>query len=195
MGKKYIYIFTFIFAQQITNIDKLGDALGAFFAFSFVASAIYCFNDLLDIDADRMHPRKCKRPLASGAVSKSCAIVIIVVLLGLASFIVGYAHYKDMVPYLLGFYLLMNIAYTLKLKHVVIVDVLIIAVGFVLRLAVGGAATDLELSHWIILMTFLLALFMAFAKRLDDVLIYKETGVKMRANIARYNVTFLNWSY
>lgn len=90
------------------------------------------------------------------------------------------------------FYVLMNIAYCIKLKHIAIVDVFIISLGFVLRVLIGGFATGIYLSHWIVLMTFLLALFLAFAKRRDDVVLYEESGVKARKNVNRYNVAFMN---
>ena len=93
---------------------------------------------------------------------------------------------------IIGFYILMNIAYCIKLKQKAIVDVFIIAVGFVFRLLVGGFATGIWVSHWIILMTFLLALFLAFAKRRDDIVMFEETGVKARQNVDRYNVVFMN---
>lgn len=93
---------------------------------------------------------------------------------------------------ILLFYYAMNIAYCIRLKQIALVDVFIIATGFVLRIAIGGVATHIHLSHWIILMTFLLALFLAFAKRRDDVIIYEGTGVKPRANVNRYNLVFMN---
>ena len=89
-------------------------------------------------------------------------------------------------------YFVMNLAYTLKLKHYPLIDVFIIALGFVLRVVVGGIATDIYLSHWIILMTFLLALFLAFAKRRDDVMIFTQTGVEARKKTKRYNLEMLN---
>ena len=92
----------------------------------------------------------------------------------------------------IAFYIIMNIAYCVKLKQLAIVDVFIIAVGFVLRVIAGGFATGIHLSHWIVLMTFLLALFLAFAKRRDDVVMYEDSGVKMRKNVNRYNLSFMN---
>jgi 4-hydroxybenzoate polyprenyltransferase len=97
--------------------------------------------------------------------------------------------------YLLGilaFYYLMNLAYCIRLKQQAIVDVFIIALGFVLRILMGGVATAIYISHWIILMTFLLALFLAFAKRRDDVAMFEASGVKARKNIDRYNLDFMN---
>ena len=86
----------------------------------------------------------------------------------------------------------MNIAYCVKLKQIAIVDVFIIALGFVLRILAGGYSTGIYLSHWIVLMTFMLALFLAFAKRRDDVVMYEESGVKMRKNVNRYNLAYMN---
>jgi 4-hydroxybenzoate polyprenyltransferase len=88
----------------------------------------------------------------------------------------------------------MNLAYCIVLKHLAIVDVFIIAVGFVLRILMGGCATGIVVSHWIVLMTFLLALFLAFAKRRDDVVMYENTGIKARPNVNRYNLQFMNQS-
>ena len=89
-------------------------------------------------------------------------------------------------------YLMLNLAYTIKLKHVAIIDVAIISTGFVIRLLVGAEATQVDLSHWIIVMTFLLALFLSLAKRRDDVLIYLKTDQKMRKVIDGYNLKFLD---
>lgn len=86
----------------------------------------------------------------------------------------------------------MNIAYCVKLKQIAIIDTIIIATGFVLRILIGGIVTQIWISEWLILMTFLLALFLAFAKRRDDVVIYTNTGVKARSNINRYNLDFMN---
>ncbi len=113
-------------------------------------------------------------------------------MLAISGIYIGYKAPNTMVLAILLFYVLMNVAYTLWLKRYAIIDVMIISVGFVLRLMVGGAATGIELSHWIVLMTFLLALFLAFAKRRDDLLISQQTGVVVRKNVSSYNVGFLN---
>jgi 4-hydroxybenzoate polyprenyltransferase len=169
----------------------------AFFAYSFAASSIYCFNDIYDVEADRQHPKKRLRPIASGAISKSAGYVIMVVMLcvSLITLQLGKNPTGGGKIYLYGiicFYYLMNIAYCVKLKQKAIVDVFIIAIGFVLRILMGGFATGIYISHWIILMTFLLALFLAFAKRRDDVVMYENTGVKARKNVDRYNLDFMN---
>ena len=89
-------------------------------------------------------------------------------------------------------YFVINIAYCLKLKQIAIIDVMIISIGFVLRLFVGASASDVKLSHWIVVMTFLLALFLAFAKRRDDCMIFLRSGVKLRSNILRYSSEYIN---
>ena len=189
----FIFIPLF-FDHKLTDWYCLCSAILAFFAYSFAASAIYCLNDLIDVEADRKHPKKCKRPIAAGVISKVQALLLVALCLGIsfaiASLLEDYAQWKVMG--ILGMYIIMNIAYCLKLKQMAIVDMFIIAVGFVLRIFVGGFATGVVLSQWIVLMTFLLALFLAFAKRRDDVVIYEDTGVLARKNVNRYNLPFMN---
>lgn len=189
----FIFIPLF-FDHKMTDLNSLCSAILAFFAYSFAASAIYCLNDLIDVEADRKHPKKCKRPIAAGVISQVQALLLVALCLGIAfaiaSMLEGNAQWKVMG--ILGVYIIMNIAYCLKLKQMAIVDVFIIAVGFVLRIFVGGFATGVMLSQWIVLMTFLLALFLAFAKRRDDVVIYEDTGVLARKNVNRYNLPFMN---
>ena len=189
----FIFIPLF-FDHKLTDWYCLCSAILAFFAYSFAASAIYCLNDLIDVEADRKHPKKCKRPIAAGVITKVQALLLVALCLcvafAIASMLDSYAQWKVMG--ILGVYIIMNIAYCLKLKQMAIVDVFIIAVGFVLRIFVGGFATGVVLSQWIVLMTFLLALFLAFAKRRDDVVIYEDTGVLARKNVNRYNLPFMN---
>jgi 4-hydroxybenzoate polyprenyltransferase len=192
---KNTFIFLpLFFSRQLLNGSLLLQCVVAFFAFSFMASSIYCFNDICDVEADRLHPKKCKRPIASGKISVIMAYAITVVCFVLSIsilFLFGGAE-KFSLMGLIVFYYLMNIAYCLKLKYYAIVDVIVISTGFVLRILVGGTATGIWLSEWIIIMTFLLALFLAFAKRRDDVVLYQNTGVLPRKNTNRYNLDFMN---
>ena len=188
---KNLFIFApLFFMMQIGDIPLLTQATLAFIAFSLTSSAVYILNDYHDIEEDREHPEKRYRPLASGAISKPQAIIIMLVL-----FIIGFTLMTSLsvnAAGILAVYVTMNIAYSAYLKHVAIMDVVIISIGFVLRLFVGSAVTDIGLSMWIVIMTFLLALFMALAKRRDDVLIYNDTGKKMRKVIDGYNLQFLD---
>ena len=188
---KNLFIFLpLFFALKITDTSLLFNAVIAFIAFSLTASAIYTLNDYLDIEEDKQHPKKKYRPLASGAVSKFQAISIMSVLFVAGSTLMTILSLKA--AGILAAYVIMNIAYTFYLKHIAILDVVIIAIGFVLRLFIGSAVTGIPLSMWIVIMTFLLALFMALAKRRDDMLIYLDTGKKMRKVIDGYNLQFLD---
>lgn len=188
---KNLFIFSpLFFAAKFTDAGLFLKSLVAFAAFSLIASAAYIFNDYHDAEEDRAHPKKKDRPLAAGRVSGSSALGLMVALLavGLA---VSAILSIDMLVIVL-FYIAINAAYTLKLRHVAVIDVFIVAAGFVIRLFVGSAVTSIELSMWIILITFVLALFLALAKRRDDVVIYMETGRKMRRTVDGYNLEVLN---
>lgn len=188
---KNTFIFLPIFfGLQITNTQYLLNAFIAFIAFSLTASSLYILNDYLDREEDSKHPVKKLRPLASGAVTTQAALILMVIL-----FVSGMSLMTMLSFQALGIlvcYLIMIIAYSLYYKHVAIIDVSIIAIGFVLRLFIGSAVTGIELSMWIVVMTFLLALFLALAKRRDDVLIFLETGEKMRKTVDGYNLPFLD---
>lgn len=188
--KNFFVFAPLFFAAQFMNIPLLINSVIAFFAFSLAASSIYVLNDYLDIEDDKQHPKKKMRPLASGAVSKPQAIVIMAIM-----FFSSIALLLPISIEALGImliYVVMNIAYSMRLKHVAVLDVTIIAIGFVLRLFIGSVVTGIPLSSWIVVMTFLLALFMALAKRRDDVLIYLDTGKKMRKVIDGYNLQLVD---
>lgn len=187
---KNLFIFMpLLFSFSFSSVENNLNTLTAFILFSILASSIYIFNDLMDINEDREHPKKRFRPLASGAVSTKTAKSLIVVL-SLSSLFVSLLFNTELFIVLFVYFLL-NIAYSLKLKHISILDIFIIATGFVLRLFAGSAVTGIELSMWIILMTFLLAIFLALAKRRDDVLLSLE-GQETRKNIDGYNLEFVN---
>lgn len=181
------------FNGQLFDADALLSTFMAFVAFCFAAAGIYCMNDIVDAEADRRHPKKCSRPIASGAISTALGWALAAICLAVSFttiFFIGEGW--TTVAIVIGIYFVMNIAYCLRLKQIAIVDVFIISIGFVLRIFVGGFATGIFISHWIVLMTFLLALFLALAKRRDDVAIYEQTGVLPRKNVAAYNLDFMN---
>jgi len=178
------------FAMTLGDPRVAGRAGAAFAAFCLIASAVYIFNDLHDLEDDRRHPAKRHRPLAAGTVGPGQARLLLALLPVAALLLLAPVALSAVGVLLL--YALLNIAYTLKLKHLAILDITIIATGFVLRLFAGALATGIELSQWIVLMTFLLALFLALAKRRDDVLIFLETGEKMRRTVDGYNLQFLD---
>jgi len=182
------------FALKLKSEFVLEKGIIAFFAFSMIASATYIFNDMLDINADMLHPTKCKRPLASKEVSFIEGGILIAILLLLGSYLFVFVIKNPVATFIAVFYLLQNVLYTIKLKHIAILDVVIISVGFVLRILLGGVVTNTQLSHWIILMTFVFALFLALAKRRDDVINFIQTGNESRKNVQGYNLEFLNVS-
>jgi decaprenyl-phosphate phosphoribosyltransferase len=159
-----------------------------FIGFCCVSSAVYCLNDLRDRESDRLHPKKRLRPLASGRISPTTAVALAVVLL-----IAGMSITFSVAPIaalVLVAYLLINIAYTLVLKNVSIVDVLTIALGFVLRVYGGALVIDVMPTPWIQICTGLLALFIALAKRRDDVVL--EIDAAHRVSLAGYTRPFLD---
>ena len=188
---KNVFILLPLFlAGQITNTELLSKALMAFVAFSFSASAIYIFNDCRDIKDDRKHPKKKYRALASGLISKNVALSLMTILLIMGFSLMAIISLNALV--ILSIYIILNIAYSCKLKRIALLDVTIIASGFVLRLFVGSFTYEISLGIWIVVMTFLLALFMALAKRRDDVLIFKKSGNKMRKVVTGYNLQLID---
>lgn len=201
--KNGFVLLPLFFGGALLNVSSIVAALITTLAFSLVASSIYSFNDVIDVEADRRHPVKCKRPVASGAIKESTAYVITILLPILANLILcfpfGIASLQNFaianrweVCGVLSLYWMLNISYCTKLKQYAIIDVCIIAFGFILRILAGGLATNIALSKWIVLMTFLLTLFLSFAKRRDDVLRMNETGEAPRKNTIHYNLTFIN---
>lgn len=191
--KNGFVLIPMFFGGRLLNADDAIASVVTFFAFSFAASAIYCFNDIVDVDADRRHPVKCHRPIASGAVSVPTAYALMAVLVLLSALLLFFLPQRaGETAGIVAFYFLLNMAYCLWLKRHAIIDVCTVAFGFVLRILAGGMACNVAVSNWLVLMTFLLALFLSFAKRRDDVLRMNETGEPPRRNTIRYNITFVN---
>lgn len=191
--KNGFVLIPMFFGGRLLNADDAIASVVTFFAFSFAASAIYCFNDIVDVDADRRHPVKRHRPIASGAVSVPTAYALMAVLALLSALLLFFLPQRaGETAGIVAFYFLLNMAYCIWLKRHAIIDVCTVAFGFVLRILAGGMACDVAVSNWLVLMTFLLALFLSFAKRRDDVLRMNETGEPPRRNTIRYNITFVN---
>lgn len=184
------------FDRHILDMEYLFPCLIAFVGYCFAASGIYCFNDIYDVESDRRHPMKCNRPFASGVISKRIGYMLMAICWIISFAIISSWSFtkgdRNLLYGTISFYILMNIAYCIWLKRFAIIDVFIIALGFDLRILIGGFSTGIWLSEWIIMMTFLLALFLALAKRRDDVVLFEKTGIKVRDSIDRYNVTFMN---
>ncbi len=159
-------------------------------AFCLAASSIYIINDYRDIEEDKKHPEKYLRPLASGKVPKKNALVVCVLLL-LFALGIGYMVGNKFL-FILVLYLLLNLGYSFGLKTIPILDMIIVATGFVLRIKAGAVIAKVGLTEWLTIMVFLLALFMAIGKRRDDVLLKLSSGTDMRKSVKGYNLEFLN---
>ena len=191
---KNVFVFMpLFFSGHATEWRYVWPCILAFLIYCLAASGIYCFNDIHDAQADRKHPLKRMRPVACGVVSKQTAYATMATAWGTAFIlmVLGNFYTHKGLAFTLLLYIVMNVAYCLKLKQIAILDILIIATGFVLRIVVGGLVTGISLSHWIVLTTFLLSLFLALAKRLDDVTVFESSGVKVRKNVEHYNIDYL----
>ena len=185
----FLYIPLF-FAGEIFNWLKVFHVFEGFVAFCCIASSIYVINDYADKEDDKKHPLKRNRPIASGAVSTGAALAIFAILAAAGFFIAYFISTKFF--FLLGLYFSLNIGYSFGLKNIPILDIFIIAIGFALRVRSGGSIAKVDVTIWLNIMVFLLALFMAAGKRRDDVLLKISSGHDMRKAAKGYTLDFLN---
>ncbi|MDZ8054927.1 MAG: decaprenyl-phosphate phosphoribosyltransferase [Aulosira sp. ZfuVER01] len=178
-----------LFAFSI-NLQTLLGALLAFVLFCCTSSSFYIINDAIDAEADRQHPVKCKRPIASGLIQVPVAMAIATVLLVSALFI-GWQRNLGLGVALTS-YAALQVAYNLRLKHTVILDVVAIAIGFVLRAYGGAAATHILLSPWFLICTAMLALFLGIEKRKAELRLVELKGGKRRRVLWRYSLPLLS---
>jgi len=190
--KNAFVLMPLFFAGRADNLSDLSSVAIAFAAFCLMASAVYVLNDISDIEADKQHHKNQTRPLAAGLITLKTAYCLLA-LCFVISLLLASSVSMSTLLLLLGYFAL-NVAYSVRLKHIPIIDISIISSGFVLRLFVGSTAVEVVLSQWIVIMTFLLALFLAISKRRDDVLIFETTGKKMRAVVDGYTLKFLDAS-
>ncbi len=189
--KNAFLFFPAFFGEVLFHADVLQRTLWGFLCFSSAASAVYLLNDLRDVEQDRQHPVKRRRPIAAGEVDMAL-MPWISGLLAVAA-LGGAWLLEPRFALVLAAYVVMNILYSVRLKHVPIVDVSIIAAGFLLRIHAGGILARVPVSQWIELITFLLALFLALAKRRDD-LVLSGRGDGIRPSLRGYNLAFVDAS-
>lgn len=187
----FLFVPSF-FAGRFFELEGVGLLIGGFFSFSFLASSIYIINDYRDIEDDRKHPEKSKRPLASGKVRPGYALVLSCLLTTVGAILAYSLDTSGKFLFIAGIYYFLNLGYSFGLKNLSIIDILIVATGFVLRVKGGAVLDGVNTTEWFIIMTFLLALFMAIAKRRDDVLLKAATGAEMRKSMKGYSLDFLN---
>lgn len=188
---KNLFLFVpLFFSGELFNWIKVMRVSEGFIAFCLVASSIYIINDLADKEDDRKHPVKRYRPVASGAIRNTTAQIIAVALI-ITGFIMA-NFISNTFFIILGLYFFLNLAYSLGLKNIAILDIFIIAIGFPLRVRSGGTIANVDVTIWLNIMILLLALFMAAGKRRDDVLLKLSSGHDMRKAIKGYTLDFLN---
>lgn len=190
--KNILVFLPLVFSVNLTNPDKLIPTLIGFLAFCMGASVIYIVNDIRDVEKDRQHSTKCKRPLPSGAISVSAAIAIAVLFSVVAAVLMAilcvlYGSSLWSVVWIV-LYVVLNFGYSFGLKNIPIVDLLILASGFVIRVLFGGAVAGIEVSEWLLLVMAAGALYLGMGKRKGELL---KEGEGTRAVNKRYNVGFL----
>lgn len=187
---KNLFVFIPLFvAGEFGNLEKLLRTLVAFAFFCAASSMIYVINDLVDLEKDRLHPEKSKRPLASGRLSVSTGWILVAVL-GIVALPLQWIWLPAALPFI-GAYIIQNFAYSYFFKKVAILDVTFIAVGFVLRVLTGVAVNGLPFSHWLIIMTFTIAMLLGLGKRKGEILLDIEHKNK-RAALDGYNTALID---
>jgi len=188
---KNLFIFApLIFSENIFNRSMFLQSLLAFAVFCLLSGALYILNDLKDIEEDRLHPIKSKRPVAAGELKKRQAIAAFVILSFISLLFASLVNEEFLWVCLVYYFL--QIAYSFALKHVVILDVFIVASGFFLRVIAGAVAIQVQISPWLLICTTLLALFLALSKRRHEILLLDEEAVNHRPILKEYSPYLLD---
>lgn len=186
--KNILIFLPLVFSKNIFNGSLLINVVIGAIAFSLMSSIVYILNDILDVEADKKHEKKKYRPIASGAVSIRNAIILAIILF-ILSILLNWYIKSNMVALCVFYgYLLMNILYSVKLKHVPIVDVVILAFGFMLRVFYGSAITEIAISDWLYITILAFSFYMGLGKRRNE---FRKMGKDGREVLKYYNETFL----
>jgi decaprenyl-phosphate phosphoribosyltransferase len=178
-------------SADLTQIGVLTKAAVAFFAFCLAASAVYLLNDAIDVAEDRAHPVKCNRPIAAGRVPVRLAMTVSVVLF-LAALAVSILASPQLLA-VMAVYIAVQLGYCLGLKRQPVIDICIVASGFLIRAIAGGAATGIPLSQWFLLCAGFGSLFMVAGKRYAEFMLAERTGAKIRRSLERYSASYLRF--
>ena len=188
---KNLFVFAaLVFTGRLGELPLLLMTVTAFLLFTLTAGSVYLLNDLLDVEQDRQHPKKCKRPIASGALPVPIAWVAMVIL-AVGSIGAG-IWLRPAFGLALLAYFLIQVAYCVKLKQIVLIDVFTIAAGFVLRAVAGALVINVHISPWLLLCTLQLAFFLGFGKRRQELVLLGEGAGKHRANLDEYSIPLLD---
>ncbi len=189
---KNFFIFApLIFSQNLFDVPLLIRSAIAFAAFCLLSSSLYILNDIRDLDEDRHHPIKSMRPLASGEISKTQAWLAFGVLL-ILSIGVSFLFLNQKFMFAALIYVILQFSYSYGLKHVIILDVFIIAAGFIIRVIAGGFVINIQISDWLLICTLLLALFLALSKRRHEMILLGEDAVNHRPILREYSPYLLD---
>ena len=188
--KNLLVFAALIFSIKIVTFTMLLQCIAGFCLFCVVSGCVYVLNDYLDKEADGKHPEKCFRPIASGALQPGRALAFGCCLL-LSSLVMAFAL-EPLFGLLLVGYFIINVAYSMKLKHIVIVDIMIIAFGFVLRAIGGGLVIGIDFTPWFLICTLLLALFLGISKRRHELYLLSENKGEHRKVLEQYSAELLN---
>ena len=188
--KNLLVLAPLIFSKNIYLFSKDLKVLGAVVLFSLASGCIYMFNDIFDLEKDKNHPIKCKRPLASGKIKKSSLIYSIVIIFSLV--IILSFKLEILFGVIIVVYFLLNLLYSIALKKVVILDVMIVAFGFYLRILAGGVVIDVYPSQWLSLCTILLSLFLVFSKRRHELVVLENKSNLHREVLNYYSKYFID---
>ena len=189
--KNVFVLAPLFFSGDYYDISNVAESLKAFFIFCLVSSCVYIFNDLLDYEADSAHNKKRLRPLPSGRISKPMAVLILSIMFISACLLLYTLRMPINFIYVVSLYALINLVYSTGLKHIPVLELILVSSGFVLRLVGGGEALSIGLSPWIIAATASLSLLITVAKRRSD-LVQGSDPEEQRASLIGYNVEFLN---
>ncbi|WP_337872203.1 decaprenyl-phosphate phosphoribosyltransferase [Ignavibacterium sp.] len=188
--KNFFVFVPLLFSLHLFDKDYLILSLKAFIVFSLASSFVYVVNDIIDIEADKAHPKKKNRPLPSGRIKKSSALILAIVLLLIVLF--SYFFFNaQFISFLYGF-LILNVLYSFYLKHIVILDIFSIAAGFSIRVLAGAAVIEVPVSSWLILTTMFISLFLGVMKRHSELVQVADTNKVTRKVLAKYSTNFTN---
>lgn len=188
---KNLFLFAaLLFSRNMDKPQYVLTVLYAFLCFCMISSTVYIFNDIRDVEKDRQHPRKRMRPIAAGIIDRREAQILMIIMLPVSvilSFMLDYSFGVIVMTYLLN-----NVVYTLHVKNIVILDVMSIALGFILRVSGGAVVIGVTISPWLLLCTFLLSLFLGFSKRRNELLILQADAHSHRSILEHYSLDFID---
>lgn len=188
--KNVFVLAALIFSKRMFDVLSLKEALFAFILFCGISSSVYIINDIADIENDRKHPKKKLRPLPSGLIKKRHAAILFFILV-LTSSVLSFLINVNFSIIVLSYFII-NLAYTFYLKNIIIIDVMVIAIGFVLRVIAGAEAIGVASSPWLLLCTLLLSLFLAITKRKNEVIVLDDNAKSHRNVLDEYSVKLLD---